>query len=59
VKKAYDFDENEDKLNNYYVKESIGIASGLLIAAIQNPGLATLTHVPSPMNLLGGTLKAS
>ena len=52
MKKPYDFDENEDKLNNYYVNESIGMASGLLIAVIHNAGLATLTHNPSPMNLL-------
>lgn len=52
MKKAYDFDQNGDKLNNYYVNESVGIASGFLIAAIHNAGLVTLTHTPSPMNFL-------
>jgi len=37
---------------NYYVKESCGIAAGLFIAALQNMGLATLTHTPSPMAFL-------
>lgn len=52
MKKAYDFDENREKKNNYYVNESVGIASGILIAAIHNAGLVTLTHTPSPMNFL-------
>lgn len=51
-KKAYDFDENGEKLKNYYVNESVGIACGFLIAAIHNAGLITLTHTPSPMNFL-------
>ena len=51
-KKIYDFDENGTKHNNYYVNESIGIASGMLITAIHNAGLITLTHTPSPMNFL-------
>ena len=37
---------------NYYVKESVGIACGLFIAALQRMGLATLTHTPSPMLFL-------
>ncbi len=37
---------------NYYVKESVGIATGFLIQALHNAGLATLTHTPSPMNFL-------
>ncbi|MEV4482071.1 nitroreductase family protein [Micromonospora coxensis] len=36
----------------YYVKESVGIAVGLLIAALHQAGLATLTHTPSPMRFL-------
>ena len=36
----------------YYSQESCGIAAGLLIAAIHNMGLVTLTHTPSPMNFL-------
>tara|TARA_B110000091_G_C13774587_1_gene458260 strand:- start:568 stop:1230 length:663 start_codon:yes stop_codon:yes gene_type:complete len=45
-----------EKRNNYYVNESIGIACGMLIAAIHNAGLVTLTHTPSPMNFLGKIL---
>ena len=41
---------------NYYVSESVGIASGFLIAAIHQAGLATLTHTPSPMDFLGNIL---
>jgi iodotyrosine deiodinase len=37
---------------HYYVNESIGIATGLLIAALHHAGLATLTHTPSPMGFL-------
>lgn len=51
-KKAYEFDQNGEKQNNYYVNESIGIACGMLISAIHNAGLVTLTHTPSPMNFL-------
>ena len=42
---------------NYYVKESVGIACGLFIAAIHNMGLATLTHTPSPMDFLSELLQ--
>lgn len=41
---------------NYYVKESVGIAAGLFIAALHNMGLATLTHTPSPMAFLSRIL---
>ena len=44
------------KLTNYYVNESVGIACGLFIAAIQRMGLATLTHTPQPMRFLTGIL---
>lgn len=37
----------------YYVKESVGIAVGFLLAALHQAGLATLTHTPSPMKFLG------
>ena len=40
------------KLTNYYVNESVGIACGLFIAALQSMGLATLTHTPQPMRFL-------
>jgi nitroreductase len=41
---------------NYYVKESVGIACGLFIAAVHQAGLATLTHTPSPMGFLSEIL---
>ena len=56
-KEVYELDENNEKLNNYYVNESVGIASGMLISAIHNAGLVTLTHTPSPMNFLTDLLK--
>ena len=56
-KKAYDFDHEGNKTQNYYVNESVGIAVGLLIAAIHYAGLVTLTHTPSPMNFLEKALK--
>jgi len=40
------------KRKNYYVGESVGIASGFLITAIHNAGLVCLTHTPSPMGFL-------
>jgi nitroreductase len=42
---------------HYYVKESVGLACGLLIAALHNAGLATLTHTPSPMKFLAEILE--
>lgn len=44
------------KVKNYYVQESVGIAVGLLIAALHRAGLATLTHTPSPMSFLNDIL---
>jgi iodotyrosine deiodinase len=41
---------------HYYVKESVGIATGFLLAALHHAGLATLTHTPSPMNFLRDVL---
>jgi nitroreductase len=41
---------------HYYVSESVGIATGFLIAALHHAGLATLTHTPSPMNFLNRIL---
>jgi len=51
-KKPYDLDSSGNKLQNYYVNESVGIACGILISAIHQAGLVTLTHTPSPMNFL-------
>ena len=56
-KKVYDFDKKGNKFNNYYVNESVGIAAGILISAIHNAGLVTLTHTPSPMNFLTNLLE--
>jgi iodotyrosine deiodinase len=44
--------EPGDRKTNYYVTESVGIACGLLLAALHQAGLATLTHTPSPMGFL-------
>ncbi len=44
------------KVKHYYTDESVGIATGLLIAACQRAGLATLTHTPSPMGFLNEIL---
>lgn len=56
-KRIFEYDENQKKKNNYYVAESVGIACGLLLAAIHNAGLVALTHTPSPMNFLVQILK--
>ena len=45
-----------DGRKHYYVKESVGIACGMLLAALHLAGLATLTHTPSPMEFLGAIL---
>jgi iodotyrosine deiodinase len=45
-------EENGRKVRHYYVAESVGIACGMLLAALNEAGLATLTHTPSPMNFL-------
>ena len=55
-KQSYDLGKSE-KRKNYYVNESAGIASGFLLMALHNAGLATLTHTPSPMNFLSEILK--
>lgn len=49
------FDDGE-KFKNYYVPESVGIASGFLLAALHHAGLTTLTHTPNPMKFLNGML---
>ncbi len=45
------------QVKNYYPMESVGIATGILIAAIQHVGLVSLTHTPSPMKFLNQILK--
>ena len=52
----YGFDDSGEKQKNYYVPESVGIATGLLINALHNVGLATLTHTPNPMKFLSKIL---
>ena len=44
------------KVKHYYVRESVGIAVGFLLAALHAAGLATLTHTPSPMGFLSKIL---
>lgn len=51
-KQTYGIDEEGNKQKHYYVNESVGIACGMLLAAIHNAGLVALTHTPSPMNFL-------
>ena len=54
--KKYDLLEDGEKRKNYYVSESVGIATGMLISALHHCGIATLTHTPSPMNFLNDIL---
>ncbi len=49
-------DEEGEIVKHYYVNESVGIATGFLIAALHSAGLATLTHTPSPMGFLNEIL---
>lgn len=52
----YEFSAEGKKKNNYYVQESVGLATGILLAAIHNAGLVALTHTPSPMNFISKIL---
>ncbi|GAB5404882.1 MAG: nitroreductase family protein [Aureliella sp.] len=54
---SFGFAENDATRKHYYVTESVGIASGILITALNNCGLATLTHTPSPMRFLNEILQ--
>lgn len=53
----YGLGEDEEKVKHYYVSESVGIATGFLLAALHMAGLATLTHTPNPMGFLGRICK--
>jgi iodotyrosine deiodinase len=53
----YSIDKNGNKLKNYYVSESVGIATGILLSSLHMSGLVTLTHTPSPMKFLSKILK--
>ena len=53
---SYERTEDGSKAKNYYVSESVGIATGMLITALHHAGLVALTHTPSPMKFLNGLL---
>ena len=50
-----EFDDGT-RFKNYYVPESVNIATGFLLAALHHAGLATLTHTPNPMKFLAPAL---
>ena len=52
----YGVDEDGNKRKNYYMPESVGIATGFLLNALHKAGLATLTHTPNPMKFLNQIL---
>ena len=52
----YGVTKDGQRYKNYYVPESVGIATGFLIAALHHAGLSCLTHTPNPMKFLGGLL---
>lgn len=54
--KKFSEGEQGEQRKNYYTAESVGIATGMLLAALHNAGVATLTHTPSPMKFLNGIL---
>jgi nitroreductase len=54
---SHELTADNRKSKNYYVQESVGIATGILITAIHHAGLVSLTHTPSPMGFLGKILK--
>lgn len=55
-RRIYEFGTDGKKKNNYYVQESVGLATGFLLAAIHDAGLVSLTHTPSPMNFISKIL---
>jgi len=54
---SYGLAQDGSRVKHYYVQESVGIATGFLITALHNAGLACLTHTPSPMGFLGEILQ--
>ena len=52
----YGVDSEGQKVHNYYVKESVGIAVGMFLSVLHRMGLAALTHTPSPMRFLSELL---
>ena len=55
--KNYGLLQDGTQVKHYYATESVGIATGILITALHNAGLATLTHTPSPMGYLNKIFK--
>jgi nitroreductase len=53
----YGMFDDGTRYKNYYVPESVGIATGMLLTALHMAGLATLTHTPNPMKFLGDLLE--
>ncbi len=53
---SHEVGEDGEKVKNYYVTESVGIATGMLITALHWAGLVSLTHTPSPMGFLNEIL---
>ncbi len=56
MKRPYEMQEDGTKRQNYYVSESVGLASGFLLMAVHHAGLVALTHTPSPMNFIAKAL---
>lgn len=54
--KAYDLGPDGERIPHYYVKESVGLVTGILLTAIHHAGLSTLTYTPSPMGFLNKIL---
>ena len=54
--KTYGEKPDGTRVRHYYTQESVGIATGMLITALHNAGLASLTHTPSPMGFLSEVL---
>lgn len=52
----YKLNSNGEKEKNYYTKESVGLATGILLTALHDVGISTLTHTPSPMKFLSEIL---
>lgn len=52
----YGLGDTGERIHNYYVKESVGIATGMFLTALHRMGLASLTHTPSPMRFLSDLL---
>jgi nitroreductase len=52
LERTYGFEPDGSRKKHYFVRESVGIAVGFLLAALHAAGLATLTHSPSPMGFL-------